>query len=149
MQPTNRQNNQLTNQPTNQQFSEVFKNACVFYFKFKIIISLLIFSQFAGIQIISCISLIVDCILSWCKLVIAEKISSSSLKTDGKTRQWWFHAKLFSGGDVPFQRKGASLSYKPNQQNRYLSFLKCLKSLKKLIDILEEDEHGAFVSLHP
>jgi len=48
---------------------------------------------------------------------------------------------------------------KPNQQYRYLSFFivfvrNCFKfsrtkSLKKLVDILEEDRHGPFVSIQP
>ncbi|XP_028517984.1 transmembrane protein 163 isoform X2 [Exaiptasia diaphana] len=39
--------------------------------------------EFVGIEIIAGVSLVLYSILSWSKIVIADKISSSSLKTDG------------------------------------------------------------------
>lgn len=62
-------------------YSDLNKTSCFYII---LIVVFLFYFKFGGVQIISGVSLVVYSILSWSKLVIADKISSSSLKTDGE-----------------------------------------------------------------
>ncbi|KAK3748192.1 hypothetical protein QZH41_012996 [Actinostola sp. cb2023] len=68
--------------------------------------------EFVGIQIISGVSLVTYSILTWSKLVVAERISSSSLKIDGYNS--------FAGAILALGMLMSSLAYTWNQSIWFL-----------------------------